>query len=165
MKRVLSYEPIREQEVGLIIESISQSASCGAVVDLSEKSIALTTGVIFRIAFGKRFEGDGFNELISEVEAEIGSYSASEFFPAPFVGEVFDWFSGREARHERIFNEMDALFQEVIDEHLCPERAKPEQDDIIDVLLAISKKQAGSYPVVITQENIKAILFVSNFYS
>ncbi|XP_022945236.1 cytochrome P450 71B19-like [Cucurbita moschata] len=159
MKRVLSYEPIREQEVGLIIESISQSASRGAIVDISEKSIALTTGVIFRIAFGKRFEGDGFNELISEVEAQIGSYSASEIFPAPFVGEVFDWFSGREARLERVFNEMNALFQEVIDEHLCPERPKPEQDDIIDVLLAISKKQVGSCTVVITQENIKAILF------
>ena len=61
----------REQEVGLLIESISQSASCGDV-DLSEKSIALTTSVIFRIAFGKPSKGDGFHELISEVEA-LGS--------------------------------------------------------------------------------------------
>ncbi|XP_022966919.1 cytochrome P450 71B10-like isoform X2 [Cucurbita maxima] len=158
MKRVLSYKPIREQEVGLFIESISQSASCGAVVDLSEKSIALTAGVIFRIAFGKQFEGDGFHELISEVEALLGSYSASEFFPVPFVGEVFDWFSGRETRLERVFNEMNGLFQEVIDEHLCPQRPKPEQDDIIDVLLAISKNQVEPCSVVITHENIKAIL-------
>ncbi|XP_022966921.1 cytochrome P450 71B19-like [Cucurbita maxima] len=159
MKRVLSYKPIREQEVCLLIESISQSASCGAIVDLSEKSIALTTGVIFRIAFGKPFEGDGFHELISEVEALMGSYSASEFFPVPFVGEVFDWFSGREARIEKVFNEINALFQKVIDEHLCPERPKPEQDDIIDVLLAIGKKQVHPHTVVINHENIKAILF------
>ena len=90
MKRVLSYEPIREQEVGLLIKSISQSASCGDVVDLSEKSLALTAGFIFRIAFGKRFKGDAFHELISEVEALLGSYNAFEFFWIPFVGEVFD---------------------------------------------------------------------------
>ncbi|XP_022944979.1 cytochrome P450 71B10-like [Cucurbita moschata] len=157
IKRVLSYEPIREQEVGLLIESISQSASCG-VVDLTEKCTAFTTGVIFRIAFGKPFKGDGFHELVSEAEALLGSYSAFEFFPIPFVGKVIDWFSGREARLEKVFNEMNVLFQEVIDEHLHPMRPKPKQDDIIDVLLAISKKQVKSCTVVITHENIKAIL-------
>ena len=80
----------------------------------------------------------------------MGSYSASEFFPIPFVGKINDWFSGREDRHERVFNEINALFQEAIDEHIRPKRSKPEQDDIIDVLLAMSKKQAESYTVVIT---------------
>ena len=148
---MLSYEPNREQEVGLLIESISQSASCGVVVDLTEKCTAFTTGVIFRIAFGKPFKGDGFHELVSEAEALLGSYSAFEFFPIPFVGKVIDWFSGREARFERVFNEMNVLFQDVIDEHLHPTRPKPKQDDIIDVLLAISKKQVKSCTVVITQ--------------
>ena len=100
----------------------------------------------------------------------MGSYSASEFFPVPFVGEVFDRFSGRETRLERVFNEVNALFQEVIDAHFCPKRPKQEQDDIVDVLLAISKKQVQPCMIVITHEiitheNIKAILFVSDFYS
>ncbi|XP_022966920.1 cytochrome P450 71B10-like [Cucurbita maxima] len=158
MKRVLSYEPIREQEVRLLIESILQSASYEAVVDLTEKSISLTTGVIFRIVFGKEFKGDGFHELVSEAETLLGSYSFSELFTIPFVGKIIDWLSGREARLERVFNEINALFQKAIDEHLRPERSKPEQNNIIDVLLALSKKQAESYPVVITQESIKAIL-------
>ncbi|XP_022945235.1 cytochrome P450 71B10-like [Cucurbita moschata] len=158
MKRVLSFEPVREQEVGLLIESISQSASCGVVVDLTEKSTALMTGVICRIAFGKTFKGDGFHELVNEAEAVLGSYSASEFFPVPFVGKVIDWFSGQKARLERVFNGMNVLFEEVINEHLHPMRPKPKQDDIIDVLLAISKKQVESCAVVITHENIKAIL-------
>ncbi|XP_022966694.1 cytochrome P450 71B19-like [Cucurbita maxima] len=163
MKRVISYESVRVQEVGLLIESISKLASCGAIVDLTRKSFALTTATTFRIAFGKEFEGDGFHEVVSEVQAWLGSYNASEFFLVPFVGKVFDWLSGQEARLERVFNEIDSLFQEVIDEHLRPERPKPEQDDIIDVLLAISKKQVESSITVITRENIKAI-FVSNFH-
>ena len=72
MKRVLSYEPIREQEVGLLIESISQLSSCEAtVVDLI--LITLTTSVIFRIIFGKLFKVDRFNEIVSEVEVLLGS--------------------------------------------------------------------------------------------
>ena len=31
------------------------------------------------------------------------------------MGKTIDWFSGREARLERVFNEIDSLFQEVID--------------------------------------------------
>ncbi|XP_022945742.1 cytochrome P450 71B19-like [Cucurbita moschata] len=158
MKRVLFYEPIREHEVGLLIESISQSASCEATVDLTQKSIALTTGVIFIIAFGKLFKVDGFNEIVSELEVLLGSYSTSKFFPIPFVGKVVDWFSGRKARLKRIFNEMNVLFQEVIDEHFHPVRPKPKQDDIIDVLLTISKKQVEFCTVVITHESITAIL-------
>ncbi|XP_022944980.1 cytochrome P450 71B34-like [Cucurbita moschata] len=159
MKKVLSYEPIREKEVGLLIESISQSASCEATVDLTQKSIALTTSVIFRIAFGKLFKVDGFNEIASEVEVLLGSYGASEFFPIPFVGKIIDWFSGRKTRLERVFNEMNVLFQEVIDEHIHSVKPKPKQDDIIDVLLAINKKQVESCNIVITHESIKAILF------
>ena len=95
----------------------------------------------------------------------MGSYSAFEFFPIPFMGKVIDWFSSRKARLERVFNEMNVLFQKVIGEHLHRARPKAKQDDIIDVLLAISKKQVESCTVVITHESIKAILFVSNLYA
>ena len=98
MKRVLSYEPIREQEVCLLIESISQSPSCRIVVDLTEKSTTLPTDIIFRIAFEKQFEGDEFYELVNEAVALLGSYSASEFLPIPFVDKAIDWLNGREAR-------------------------------------------------------------------
>ncbi|XP_022944977.1 cytochrome P450 71B19-like [Cucurbita moschata] len=159
MKKVISYEPIRDQEVGLFIQSISKFASCGDVVDLIQKSFAFTSGIIFRIVWGeKRFEGNVCQELVSEATTLLGSYSATELFPVPFIGKTIDWFSGREAKLERFFNEINALFQEIIDEHLHPERPKPEQDDIIDVLLTISKKQVESCTIVITHENIKAIL-------
>ena len=79
MKRVLSYEPIREQEVGLLIESFSQFASCGVVVDFTEKSITLIVGVIFRMAFGMWFRGDG-------LKLRPDGKLVYELFPIPFVG-------------------------------------------------------------------------------
>ena len=76
------------------------------------------------------------------------------------MGKVINWFRGRKAKLEKVLNERNVLFPEVIDEHIHSTSPKPKQDDIIDVLLAINKKQVESCNVVITHESIKAILFV-----
>ncbi|KAK8527657.1 hypothetical protein V6N12_054862 [Hibiscus sabdariffa] len=57
---------------------------------------------------------------------------------------------------EKTFEEFDTFYQELIDEHLDPNRPKPEENDIIDVLLQISKD--GGFPFDLTIDHIKAIL-------
>ncbi|CAI0382870.1 unnamed protein product [Linum tenue] len=52
--------------------------------------------------------------------------------------------------------ECDAFYQEIIDEHLDPDRAKPEQEDILDILLQLWKDR--SFKVQLTFDNIKALL-------
>lgn len=149
-----------------LIESISASATNRAAVDLTEKSMALAAGVVWRIVFGKRFEeGKRFHEVVSEAESLMGSYSGCELFGG--FGKIVDWVSGRERKVEKVFNELNALFQEVIDEHLCPHRPKPDHDDIIDVLLGINNNSTSSSTTTlpITHENIKAILLVINHIS
>ncbi|KAK7834106.1 cytochrome p450 71b34 [Quercus suber] len=163
MKRVHSYQFIREEEVALLVDSISHYASFATPIDLSEKLFALTASITFRIGFGKSFRGSGldnerFQAMVEEVVSMIGSYNAFEFFP--FVGWIIDTFSGRFKRFERVFHELDTLFQQVIDLHLNPERTKPEHEDIIDVLLRIEREQVESGDTArFTKDNIKAILF------
>ena len=165
VKRVQSYQFIREEEVALFVDSISHYASSATPIDLSEKLFALTASITFRIGFGKSFRGSGldnerFQALVHEVESMIGSYNASEFLP--FVGWIIDTISGRFKRLERVFHELDTLFQQVIDLHLDPERTKPEHEDIIDVLLRIEREQAKSSDAArFTKHNIKAVLLVS----
>ncbi|KAK7828268.1 cytochrome p450 71b35 [Quercus suber] len=162
VKRVQSYQFIREEEVALFIDSISHYASSATPVDLSEKLFALTASITFRIGFGRSFRGSGldnerFQAVVHEVESMIGSYNASEFLP--FVGWIIDTLSGRFKRLERVFHELDTLFQQVIDLHLDPERTKPEHEDIIDVLLRIEREQAESGDDArFTKHNIKAVL-------
>ncbi|KAE8648692.1 cytochrome P450 71B19 isoform X2 [Cucumis sativus] len=161
LKRIKSYQHIIEQEMNSLIESISESASCGDVVDLSDKSMVFTAAIIFRIAFGKKVcKGDGFHEVVNEAEALLGSYSASELFPN-FVGKAIDWFNGYQKRLNKVYNELSGLFQEVIDEHLCVGRdQEAKEDDIIDVLLGLSnqQEQSASFNVSITHDHIKGIL-------
>ncbi|KAM3754000.1 hypothetical protein ACB098_03G135200 [Castanea mollissima] len=162
VKRVQSYQFIREEEVALLVDSISHYASSATPINLSEKLLALTASITFRIGSGKSFCGSGldnerFQAVVHEVESLLGSYNASEFLP--FVGWIIDTLSGRSKRLERIFHEMDTLFQQVIDLHLDPERTKPEHEDFVDVLLRIEREQAKSIDAArFTKHNIKAVL-------
>ncbi|KAG6601552.1 Cytochrome P450 71B26, partial [Cucurbita argyrosperma subsp. sororia] len=52
--RVQSFQDIREEEVGLLLNSISEHSN---LVDLCEKSYSLTANIITRMAFGKNFRG------------------------------------------------------------------------------------------------------------
>jgi hypothetical protein len=162
VKRIQSYQFIREEEVAFLVNSISHSSSSATPVDLSEKLFALTASVTFRIAFGKSFRGsdldnERFQEVVHEAEAMLGSFNASEYFPT--VGWIIDKFSSRFQRLERIFHELDNFFEHVIDLHLNPQ-TKKEHEDIIDVLLKIEREQTKFGAAQFTKDNIKAILMV-----
>ncbi|KAK9276573.1 hypothetical protein L1049_006108 [Liquidambar formosana] len=162
-KRVQSFQVIREEEVALLIDSIARFSSHAKLspIDLSEKLFSLAASVTFKVAFGKSFEGSGldndrFQEVVHEAQGKLGSFAASDFFPR--VGWIIDRLTGLHGRIERSFHELDAFFQEVIDDHLNPQRMKQEKEDIIDVLLRVEKDQIVFGSVRLTNDHIKATL-------
>ncbi|KAF5178750.1 Cytochrome p450 [Thalictrum thalictroides] len=58
----------------------------------------------------------------------LASFSATDFFP--YVGWIIDVLTGFNNRLEKSFNDFDGLYQRVIDEHLDPDREKPEFEDV-----------------------------------
>ncbi|KAF2291933.1 hypothetical protein GH714_042275 [Hevea brasiliensis] len=60
-KRVQSFQFVREEEVDLLINSISNFSSSATPVDLSEKILSLTANITCRAAFGKSFQERGFS--------------------------------------------------------------------------------------------------------
>ena len=86
-KRVQSFRSIREDEVSRIIEKISKSASAAKLTDLSETVMLLTTNIICRTAFGKRYEDKGydrsrFHGLLNDAQAMMGSFFFTDHFPS-----------------------------------------------------------------------------------
>ncbi|KAM6562356.1 hypothetical protein CsatB_022354 [Cannabis sativa] len=164
VKRVNSYQSVREEEVTKFINSISHhsTSSPGAPVDLTEKLFAFTGSIIFRTAFGTTFKDNNFcdeklDDILEEVVIFMGSFCAAEYFP--YVGWIVDKISGLEQRRERIFHKMDDFFQRVIDDHLSPRRDKQDQhEDIVDVLLKIVKEQTGFGATSLTINNVKGVL-------
>ncbi|XP_031270247.1 cytochrome P450 83B1-like isoform X2 [Pistacia vera] len=156
--RVQLFRPVREDEVYRMIKKISKSADASQPINLSEVTMSLTSTIICRLGFGKRYEDEGgeksrFSALHKETQVMLGSFFFADHFP--FLGWV-DKLTGMRRRLEKNFEECDKFYQELIEEHLDPKRPKNEQEDIIDVLLQI--KRDREIKVDLTYEHIKAIL-------
>ncbi|KAJ9169448.1 hypothetical protein P3X46_017645 [Hevea brasiliensis] len=160
LKRVKSFQSLREGEIELFINSISESAASATPVNLTEKLFTLTANITFKMSFGfdyrgTNFDRNRFHEVVHDAEAVAGSFSMGELIP--YVGWIIDWITAHHARTERVFHELDTFFQCVFNDHLKPDRKK-EKDDMIDVLLGIEKEQTELGNVKFTNNNIKGVL-------
>ncbi|KAK1578855.1 hypothetical protein Q3G72_033601 [Acer saccharum] len=109
LKRAQSFRFIREEEVGSLINSISQSALSSSAIDR---------------------------------------------------------LNGYHTKLEKTFHDLDNFFEKAIEDHRQPERAiDQDQEDIIDFMLKLEKDQTKSGEAQITEDNIKAVLMVSSFFS
>ncbi|KAE8671882.1 Cytochrome P450 [Hibiscus syriacus] len=98
-------------------------------------------------------ERSRFHGMLKESEAMFTGFSFSDYFPSRGWA---DRFTGFHTRLEKAFKEHVALYQELIDEHLDPNRPKPDQEDIVDVLLRIRKDR--DFPFDLIMDHIKAVL-------
>lgn len=160
-RRVQSFQLIREEEVSLLLKSISQSASSAIPVDLSEISYTLTANITTRIAFGKSFRGDeldngNFHQVIRRAIAALGSFSMTDFFPS--VGWVIDRFSGVNGRLEKSFAELDAFLQQVVEDRINFRATSQNEENIVDVLLKMERGRFELDALQLTRDCIKAII-------
>ncbi|CAA7061647.1 unnamed protein product [Microthlaspi erraticum] len=158
-KQVHAIQPIKDEEVKKLIDSISESAYLKTPVNLNKTTLALTVSVVCRTAFGVSFEGtvlnsDRFNKLVREALEMLGSFSASDFIP--YVGWIIDRFSGLQARRERSARDLDAFYEQMFDLH--KERKKDGSEDFVDLLLKLEKEETVLGNHKLTRNHIKAIL-------
>lgn len=157
-KRVLSFRPIREDEVTQMINKITQCALVSKPYNFSQELITLTNTIICRVAFGKIFdEADKqqFQVLIEEAQAVMAAFYFSDHFP---LTGWLDKLTGKCARLDKHFKHMDQFYQKLVDEHLDPNRPNSTEEDVIDILLQLKKNHSTS--VDLTFDTIKALLMV-----
>ncbi|GFY86211.1 cytochrome P450, family 71, subfamily B, polypeptide 37 [Actinidia rufa] len=145
-KRVQSFRHIREDEVSQMIEKISNLAAASKLANLDEIAMTLTSIIICRVAFGKRYDEGGyeshrFHSLLTETQAMFAHFFVSDYFP--LLGWV-DTVTGMRARLEKNFKDCDLFYQELIDEHLHPKRPKSSEQDILDILLQLKEDRSTS---------------------
>lgn len=167
VKRVNAFGWIMEEEVGVMIERISQSCSTGATVDLAELGLSLSSGIITRVAFGKKYEGEGeegknkFAPLVKELAVLLGAFFVRDYFPSLAWVDVL---TGMDARLKRNSSALDCFLDQVIDDHLVRREKNScdggEQKDLVDVLLQVQKD--SMLDIHLTRDNLKAIILVSS---
>ncbi|XP_054792484.1 cytochrome P450 71A1-like [Prosopis cineraria] len=159
-KRVQSFRAIREDEVLRMMNKISESASLNQATNLSEAVMRLTSSMICRAAFGKRYEDEGskrsrFHGMLNEEQAMIAAFYFTDHFP--LIGYWVDRFRGMMRRLDKSFKELDDFYQKIIDDHIHSKARKSDQEeDFIDVCLGLMKETSFSFDLSSTR--IKALL-------
>ncbi|KAF0912530.1 hypothetical protein E2562_014111 [Oryza meyeriana var. granulata] len=146
----------RQDQVEILVRSLMRSGT--KPVALDDHIFGLADGIIGTVAFGNIYGTEGFahkkhfQHVLDDAMDMVASFSAEDFFPN-FVGRLVDRFTGLIARRERIFHDLDAFFEMVIEQHLDPARAMPENGgDLVDALIGLWKQ--GRF----TRDHVKAIL-------
>jgi len=154
-KRVQSFSSIREDGVEKMIKFIHSSA-CQDPLDLSKMISSLVSSFISRATFGKKSKYE--DELLCLHKQSMEMYSGfdvadlfSSFKPIHFI-------SGMKPRLENFQKKLDMIFEKIINEHQSNHGLQGE--NIVDVLLRI--QQSDSLNIPITQDNIKAVIWVSH---
>ncbi|KAH1256339.1 Cytochrome P450 71B37 [Glycine max] len=121
-----------------MLKKISGHASSG-VSNVSELLISLSSTMICRIVFRRRYDND-----------DEGS-DASRFHDyIPFTGWI-DKLKELHARLEGSFKELDNFYQEIIDEHRDQNRQHAEEKDIVDVMLQLKNESSLATGDVVPQ--------------
>nr|XP_027121683.1 cytochrome P450 71A1-like [Coffea arabica] len=155
-RRVQSFRGIREDEVSRMIRKISKEASSSQVTNLSKTLLSLSSTLICRIAFGKKYDEEDqqrrrFHDLLQEMQAAFVGFFFSDYIPS--IGWL-DSLNGMRPRLERTCRKLDSFLQELIDEHLNPNRPESMNGDIIDIMLQLLQEQSTSFDL--TQDHIKS---------
>ncbi|XP_022956399.1 cytochrome P450 71B2-like [Cucurbita moschata] len=160
-RRVESFQEIREEEVGRLVNSISQSSSSSSPIDLSDKLYSLTANITTRVAFGSIFSGgklddEHFQHVMRRAVAAIGSFSMTDFIPS--FGWIIDRLNGVHERLEKSFAEMDAFFQHVVEDRINFKKSSKNEENIVDVLLRMERESSESDALKVTQDCVKALI-------
>ncbi|KAJ1261317.1 hypothetical protein BS78_09G019900 [Paspalum vaginatum] len=164
----------RHEQVEKLMATLTSRAAARQPVALDELVLRLSDGIIGTVAFGNIYGSDKFGANKSfqhalddamEMLSTPGS-SAEDLSMPTAVGRLVDRLTGFTARRERIFRQLDAFFEMVIEQHLLdPERRViPETGgDLVDVLIGLWKKPAdktsGSTAFSFTRDHVKAVIF------
>ncbi|XP_027072052.1 6,7,8-trihydroxycoumarin synthase-like [Coffea arabica] len=158
LSRVQSFSPIIQDEISHLIQKISNLSCASKVINLSSIMTSLGSTIICRIAFGKKYDEEGherkrFDQILQESQAMMAGFFISDYLPSL---SWIDKLSGMFACLEKNFKDLDLFYQELIDEHLNPNRPETMKDDVLDILIQIKQEQSSGFEL--TWDHIKALL-------
>ncbi|XP_044485179.1 cytochrome P450 71A1-like [Mangifera indica] len=160
IKRVQSFQYVREEEVVVLMNKIRGSCYKGGSVNLSAMLVGVSDNIASRCILGRRAEEENgeskFGEIAKKLTSQFASLCIGDMFPS--FGWV-DVVTGLIGRLKATFKELDAFLDEVIEEHRIEERdgkgKQSDKKDFVDILLQLHRD--GMFEEL-NKDNLKAIL-------
>ncbi|CAD6247808.1 unnamed protein product [Miscanthus lutarioriparius] len=155
-RRVQSFRPIREGEVGRLLRSVAASSS--SPVNLSQGIAAYVADSTVRAIIGSRFKHrDAYLRMLQEGLKIVPGMTLPDLFPSSRLALLVSRVPGRIERHRR---GMQRFIDTIITEHRENRASAKEEDDddedLLDVLLRLQKEVDSRDPL--TTENIKTVM-------
>ncbi|XLR12822.1 cytochrome P450 71A1 [Arachis ipaensis] len=166
LKRVKSFQSIRQEEVVELVNSIRESCATskvGSVINLSEMMIAASNNIVSRCVLGQKYDApkDGrsnnFGDLGRKLMKHFADFCVGDFYPN--LGWV-DVLRGLIPEFKTTFAGLEACFDELIEEHKRMKKNNEEplsiKKDFVEILLQVQEDSVLDFQL--TGEAIKAIL-------
>ncbi|XP_039133154.1 cytochrome P450 71A1-like [Dioscorea cayenensis subsp. rotundata] len=158
-KRVLSFRPIRNSELYIMLSNISNHSLSGPI-NLSETIYFFTTNILCKVAFGQSISEESqcrmLHDSISEAAMLFSAFSADDYFPSL---KWLNMFSNLDSKIAKIFKKLDGFITSVVEDHLIAGVRDKDDDnaDLVDILLSLQKNPpSGEFSP--TMDEVKAII-------
>ncbi|KAL6888803.1 hypothetical protein ACP4OV_009829 [Aristida adscensionis] len=159
-RRVHSFRPVREDELGRLLRAVAAAAAAGAPVSLGDRISAFAADSAVRAIIGSRSEHrDEFLRLLQEGLKVIPGLSLPDLFPSSRLAMLLSRVPGQTVRRRR---GVHAIIDPIIQEHREKRAAAAaaggvhEDEDLLDMLLRLQDDMGGQYPL--NTDNIKSVM-------
>ncbi|KAG6635076.1 hypothetical protein CIPAW_11G018200 [Carya illinoinensis] len=155
LKRVESFQHIREEEVASLTNKVRESCSKQTSVNLTEMIIVASNNIVSRCTLGQKFEEEdgkrSFGHLARRVMVQLTAFCFGDFFPYLGWLNVLTRFI---PSLKATFKELDTFFDQVIEEH----KIVKSNDDEGTTHILLQLQRDGMLGFEFTDDNLKAIL-------
>ncbi|KAK7333385.1 hypothetical protein VNO80_30153 [Phaseolus coccineus] len=156
LKRVNSYQPIREEELSNLVKWIDSEK--GSPINLTQAVLSSIYTIASRSAFGKKCKDqENFISVIKKTTKLFAGFNIGDFFPSSTWIQLV---SGLRHKLEKSHQQADQIMENIINEHKeAKSKAKDDQseaEDLVDVLIQYEDGRKKDFSL--TRNNIKAII-------
>ncbi|RDX93268.1 Cytochrome P450 71D11, partial [Mucuna pruriens] len=156
VKRVNSYQPIREEEFSNLVKWIASEE--GSPINLTQAVLSSIYTIASRAAFGKKCKGqEKFISVIKKTTKVAGGFDIGDLFPS---ATWLQYLTGMRPKLERLRQQADQIMENIINEHKeAKSKTKDDQSEVEDLMDALIQYEDGSkQDFSLTKSNIKAII-------
>ncbi|KAL5178063.1 Cytochrome P450 71D11 [Glycine soja] len=156
LKRVNSYQPIREEELSNLVKWIDSHK--GSSINLTQAVLSSIYTIASRAAFGKKCKDqEKFISVVKKTSKLAAGFGIEDLFPSvTWLQHV----TGVRPKIERLHQQADQIMENIINEHKeAKSKAKGNQSEAEDLVDVLIQYEDGSKPdFSLTRNNIKAII-------
>ncbi|KAM5579186.1 hypothetical protein ABKV19_009126 [Rosa sericea] len=157
-----AFEPLRKEELGVLVRKLKRTTEEGGVVNVSEKIGVMIENITYRMVLGcKKDERFDLKAIVEETILLVGAFNISDFVPSLAALDI----QGLTKRLKKVSKIIDQLLEKIIDEHEQVANTKSgkqgQHEDFVDMLLSLTNQPLNPNDEQVhflDRTNVKAIL-------